>query len=225
MKSVLFTLLICLLAPQLSAQEIEKKEFFRDKNQGKSTTEARAKFVKVFIKNPDGSRTEEFRRVKDDLLLRTETYKNDKPFGVWRYYDEDGTLILERDYNFDLNYNFVPADDEVVIDLYTGDPISALPEGFQTTMMTQEVYNKSLVKNLRYPVQATRRGIQGEVFLLVSISKEGKVAFKSVFKSADFYLDLEAARVVNLLPEVAPATVNGQPINLYATCRIKFMLR
>ena len=61
--------------------------------------------------------------------------------------------------------------------------------------------------------------------LLVSISEEGKVAFKSVFKSANFYLDLEAARVVNLLPDVTPAKIKGKPVKVYATCRIKFMLR
>lgn len=227
MRRVVTAFVVCLSLSQLSAQEIVKKEYFKDKYRSKPATEQKAKFVKVLIQNSDGSNTEEFRRTKDDFLISTETYKKEFPYGIWQRYDlKSGKLISEFNYEFEVVYSSMIPSDAILIDFRSGEVKTELQGQYKApTSKDGMSYQQYLVKKIRYPRQAVRSGIQGTVEVLLTIDEKGKTELLSIAKGTNKYLDLEAARVINELPDYYPAKVNGLPTKVFAIASITFKLR
>ena len=227
MRRVIGALLLCLSVIHLSAQEVIKKEYFKDKYQSKSVTAQKAKFVKLVIQNPDGSSTEEFRRTKDDFLISTETYRENLPYGIWQRYDlKSGKLISEFNYEFEVVYSSIIPSDVILIDFRSGELKTELQGEYEAPSSKDGMtYQQYLVKKIRYPRQAVRSGTQGTVELLLTIDENGKTELLSIVKGTDKFLDLEAARVINELPDYNPAKVNGIPTKVFAVASIIFRLR
>ncbi len=57
-----------------------------------------------------------------------------------------------------------------------------------------------LTKNLRYPITAQRRKVQGTVLVAFIINKDGSITDLKVIKSASAELDREALRVLRMMP-------------------------
>ncbi len=79
-----------------------------------------------------------------------------------------------------------------------------------------------LNKTLRYPDSAVIHEIQGTVVIRFGLSKEGKVSYLKVTQSVDTYLDAEALRVMNLMPDWYPAVVAGVPVESFHVQPIVF---
>jgi TonB family protein len=62
----------------------------------------------------------------------------------------------------------------------------------------EELLNKFIKMNLRYPADALRSGIDGLVVISFTVYKDGTMSEPSVAKSVHFALDAEALRVINL---------------------------
>jgi len=82
-----------------------------------------------------------------------------------------------------------------------------------------------LNKNLRYPDSAVVYEIQGTVVVDFVVSKEGKAGNFRVSQSADKYLDAEALRVMNQMPEWIPSIFGGIAAESFKRQPIVFSLQ
>jgi len=78
-----------------------------------------------------------------------------------------------------------------------------------------------VAKNFRYPEQALDLGIQGKVFVIFIIDKDG---FVSSIRSRgpDKILEKEAERIIGLLPQMIPGKQRGKPVKVPYSVPIVF---
>ena len=87
-----------------------------------------------------------------------------------------------------------------------------------------EALTEFLRSNVKYPVEAEEKGIEGRVVLSVLIGKDGSVSNVHVVKSVDPTLDKEALRVVRLMPKWIPGKKNGRATQERYTIPFTFFL-
>jgi len=79
-------------------------------------------------------------------------------------------------------------------------------------------------RNIHYPESGKRMGVEGKVFVTVSISPEGKLISAKVTKGINNSFDEEALRVVNTMTQWQPAMQNGHAIKRTMKIAINFSL-
>lgn len=89
----------------------------------------------------------------------------------------------------------------------------------------ENAMNDFLNKNLTYPKQALRQGIQGKVWLGFIVNKEGKVSDVEVLRGIGGGCDEEAVRVIKLMPDWIPGRQSGKPVSVKYKFPINFTLR
>ena len=77
---------------------------------------------------------------------------------------------------------------------------------------------------LKYPQEAVRQGIQGQVLVDFVIDKKGKVRDVKVLRGVDPLLDEEAVRVVQASPDWKPGRVRGEKVRTHMSMYIEFRL-
>lgn len=82
-----------------------------------------------------------------------------------------------------------------------------------------------LSKELRYPPQAMREGIQGRVLLSFVVNAQGKVCDIKELKSPNVWLTAEAIRMLKECPDWTPGTHYGEPISTRYTLPIDFKMQ
>ena len=75
----------------------------------------------------------------------------------------------------------------------------------------QKGLNRWLSGHLRYPEEALKYGVEGQVVVQFTIEKDGSVDYVEVLKSASPELDAEVMRVVKLMPKWSPLKWNRVP--------------
>ncbi len=81
-----------------------------------------------------------------------------------------------------------------------------------------------LSKNVRYPVEAQKNGVQGRVIATFVVEKDGSIADARVVKSVDPLLDAEALRVIYAMPNWTPGRQSGKVVRVKYTVPITFAL-
>ena len=82
-----------------------------------------------------------------------------------------------------------------------------------------------LSKNLTYPKIAWENNIEGTVLVEFVVEKDGSISNVKPLISSNFPdLDVEALRVVKLLPKFIPGTQRGKPMRVYYKLPIQFSL-
>ena len=81
-----------------------------------------------------------------------------------------------------------------------------------------------LAKEIKYPVKAMEKGIEGQVFVSFVVSKTGEVTQVKVVKSVSEELDKEAIRVVSQMPAWRPGKQRGKTVDVEYTLPIEFMI-
>ena len=88
----------------------------------------------------------------------------------------------------------------------------------------QELMN-FLMKNVKYPKEATDKGTEGRVIVQFVVDKDGSVINPKVVKSVSPELDQEALRVVQMMPKWQPGKQNGEVVPVRFAIPVVFMLR
>lgn len=83
---------------------------------------------------------------------------------------------------------------------------------------------KYLNKNIKYPILAQEKGIEGNVIVQFVVYKDGSIVNPKVIKSADPSLDKEALRVVSSMPNWQPGVQGGKIVRTKYTLPITFKL-
>ncbi len=81
-----------------------------------------------------------------------------------------------------------------------------------------------LNKNLKYPAQARRMGIEGRVFMIFVVEKDGSLTDVSVLKGIGAGCDEESLRVLENAPKWNPGKQRGNPVRVRYNFPIVFKL-
>ena len=84
---------------------------------------------------------------------------------------------------------------------------------------------KFLSKNIKYPVEAHKNGIQGRVIVSFVITDEGDIEEPVVLRGVDPLLDAEALRVIQMMPKWKPGKQRGKAVNVKFTLPVTFRLQ
>ena len=79
-------------------------------------------------------------------------------------------------------------------------------------------------KNIRYPEEARKNGIQGRVAVSVVIDENGRVTDPVIMRSRYPALDEEALRIVGLMPQWKPGMQQGKAVKVEFTFPVTFKL-
>ena len=136
---------------------------------------------------------------------------------------------IEDDLNFDVETEEQESIDFMDIPLDEGDneedqifiSVEQMPE-FPGGINALRRY---IAENIQYPVLAQENDIEGTVILKFVVGKDGKVSNVQVLRGVDPLLDSEAIRVVKTLPKFKPGYNNGQPVKVWYTLPVMFILQ
>ena len=95
-----------------------------------------------------------------------------------------------------------------------------LPE-FQRQMCIRDRF---LSTNIKYPVEAQKKGISGRVIVQFVIMEDGTLDQAKVIRGVDPLLDEEALRVVKSMPKWKPGMDRGEAVKVRFTAPIMFNL-
>lgn len=102
--------------------------------------------------------------------------------------------------------------------------VAAYADGKATFPGGDAALQKYIAENLKYPEQAMRNGIEGNVPLQFIVKTDGTITSVKVMRMIDPDLEAEAIRLVKSMPAWTPATANGQPEESVATLNVEFRL-
>lgn len=85
--------------------------------------------------------------------------------------------------------------------------------------------NTFIVSNLKYPVFAQEKGIQGRVVVKFIVEKDGSISNVEVDRSVNPVLDNEAMRVVKAMPKWIPGQINGKAVKVECSHPFVFQLQ
>ncbi|MCH6233174.1 energy transducer TonB [Cognataquiflexum rubidum] len=87
-----------------------------------------------------------------------------------------------------------------------------------------EAWNQYLSKNLKYPTQARRMGIEGTVYVVFVVNTDGSVQDVELLRGIGGGCDEEALRVVSGAPKWSPGKQRGRPVRVRMRLPIRFKL-
>ena len=82
-----------------------------------------------------------------------------------------------------------------------------------------------MVKNIKYPEQAEKDGLEGRVVVKFKVETDGSIGDVTVAKSLGPVLDAEAVRVVKNMPRWTPGRENGKTVAVSMLIPIEFKLK
>ncbi|MBI1770489.1 MAG: TonB family protein [Bacteroidetes bacterium] len=142
----------------------------------------------------------EFRLKKYDSPLEHEDFKIDPKKA--KFLDE--FVVNDPNHNKNVVFNFVENSAEFI-------------GGIQALV-------KWLEKNLRYPANARRMGLEGRVTVKFIIEPDGSITNPQILKGFDRECDKEAIRVISIMPKWKPGTQSGRPVRQSYVIPIGFSL-
>jgi TonB family protein len=156
------------------------------------------KFRGFFDKSGTGSGIEYYKGGKEKLSGPVKAGKRD---GTWLVKDEAGAKIMEVSFMADslTKTTCFTADGKAVA---KGDCVFEQPAAFPGG---EANWTKFLQKNLRYPNDAFKKGIQGIVRIQFIVDKDGSVGELNVLTSPDKSLSNEVLRLMRQSPDWIPA--------------------
>lgn len=83
---------------------------------------------------------------------------------------------------------------------------------------------KHIADSIQYPFVPKRMKTEGKVIVQFTVDKTGQLLDAKVLKQLDYFLDKEAIRVINTLPNWIPGTLCGKNIDIIVTMPVEFKI-
>jgi len=83
---------------------------------------------------------------------------------------------------------------------------------------------KYIKDNLKYPITAFEKGIQGRVIIRFVVEKTGTINNVELIRGIDPACDKEALRVIKTMPDWKPGKMKGESVSVYFTLPIDFKM-
>nr|WP_294791663.1 energy transducer TonB [uncultured Mucilaginibacter sp.] len=77
-------------------------------------------------------------------------------------------------------------------------------------------------KNMKYPQLAKQNGVEGKVFLVFIVEKDGSLSSPKIIKGIGSGCDEEAMRLISASPKWSPGQIGGKPVRVQYTLPIVF---
>jgi periplasmic protein TonB len=106
----------------------------------------------------------------------------------------------------------------------TSDEVFTIVEDQPTPQGGMQAFYKYVGKNLKYPSQARRMGIEGRVFVQFIVDKDGSLNDVQVIKGIGAGCDDEAVRILKAAPKWKPGKQRGRPVRVRMVLPIQFKL-
>lgn len=129
----------------------------------------------------------------------------------------DSTAVLDSANNANASVAGTPADANQVYDYSI---VEVVPE-FQGG---QKEWNKYLSSNLKYPIRAREKNVQGVVYIGFIVDKNGSIRDVKIKQGIGEGCDEEALRVIRSSPAWRPGQVKGNAVSTYCVLPITFKL-
>lgn len=209
------------------AQTTETRYF--KKMHSDEVDQKKAKFSKTIIRHDDGTQTVTWRDLERNEVVTSQ--RGDEPLDVW--VSHWGGKDHVKDYNFTIVYgkrDCGPAANPTTLSnesLTIENPFVDDPaRGYVAPQLASGEKNFMifLQKNVQYPAHARRNGIQGAVYVQMTITKDGRIENIVVTDGIDTCLDKESMRVIRLLKLATPPMLNGQPVEVCGVASVKYRL-
>lgn len=195
---------------RLEEPEIKQKEQFKQVEPvaPPPALKSSIKFTAPVIKKDEEVNEEDEMKSQDELTQSKVTISIADVVGN----DEENGMIIE-----DLKEvvtQEAPKEEEVF------EMVEQQPEfpGGQAEMM------KFIKDNMKYPVIAMENGVHGRVYCQFVVGANGKIRDVKVVRGVDPYLDKEAVRVIQMMPDWIPGRQNGRAVSVRYTLPVLFKL-
>ncbi|UII77947.1 energy transducer TonB [Flagellimonas sp. HMM57] len=147
--------------------------------------------------------------------------------------DIDDSPIASTETNY--TTEIIPIDDIQVAEDDTPDEVSFIviedvpifpgcEDADDKRVCFQEMMQKHIRKNFRYPEAAQEMGLQGRVNLVFTIQKDGSIS-EVKMRGPHKVLETEAARIISKLPKMTPGKQRGTPVKVPFAIPITFKLQ
>ncbi len=118
--------------------------------------------------------------------------------------------------------------EEIIADDEHGEEIVEAPVNFASQMpepvMGLSEYYKDVAKQIKYPSQARRMGVEGKVFVQFVVNKDGSISDIATVKGIGYGCDEEAVRVLSLSPKWKPGKQGDRRVRVKMILPIHFRL-
>ena len=202
------------------------KKYYSDKYCNKVSTEQKGKYLEISSKLNDSISQIEFICLKTNTTLWRINQLRNHPYGICRYFKDNGELDHELNYNFVLKYGeFVPVRYSE-IDLKSKNLKNNTNGTFEMPVIEGN-YNDILqyvVRNFRYPQYAIENRIEGKVLAQFTIDKNGKIENISIVRGVQESVDWEVCRIIHSMQILKPAKLDGKNIDVYMIVPVVFKL-
>jgi len=158
-------------------------------------------------------------------LKTTGTYDNNKRSGVWQSYDENGKLVQTIDFATNTITPKIVSDNSKYWKK-DGDTFTEIrPDQAPAFIGGYSAFYRLIAMTLRYPADARRFNIQGDIIISIVITKDGKMVDETIENKLGYGLEEEALRLIQQIPdEWVPGTVNGECVDIKILIPIRFKL-
>lgn len=101
-------------------------------------------------------------------------------------------------------------------------------EGLSVVKKRQQCAQKKMLefiyKNLKYPTEARKNGVEGTVVITYVVEKDGTINDAKILRDIGDGCGEEALRIVNSMPKWNPGIQKGKPVNVQFNIPIRFKL-
>jgi periplasmic protein TonB len=214
---VLLTLIALLIFITSWGQETKKKTYENESPPYKETY--------YVLKDNQEVKHGDYRKNYRSFSMKGQ-YDNGKRVGVWEFTGNDGQLVQKIDFTNNSVTNLQPADLSEKYWVKEGETFKEIKLDEPPIFMGgKSWFNYYAWTLLRYPADARRNGIEGQVFISATITKEGKMIDEKVEEGPGYGTNEEALRIFLLIPDDwIPAKVNGEAVDIRVLIPIKFKL-
>lgn len=81
-----------------------------------------------------------------------------------------------------------------------------------------------VANNMKYPQKSAEKKEEGLIYVFFVVEPTGEISHIFVEKGFSIYLDLEARRIVSIMPKFSPSTINGEAVRAIVRLPINFSL-
>jgi len=166
----------------------------------------------------DGKRVHYY---ENGQLSSDESWKAGKKNGTLTYYRQDGSIsyVEERQLDSLLSWKCFREDGTLSTDPAEFNRVAEFPGG-------REAMVKFVGDNIIYPKTARKEGLEGKCFVQFMVTNEGQVSDVKIIRGVPGCreCDLEAVRVVRMMPDWIPAIDHNRPVDSYFNLPVTYQL-
>ncbi len=228
MRHLLFAVLALVLCARGHAQLVDEQVFYKDAEGTKQVEQKKADYVEETTYQNDSVKTMEFRYLKTKELVWSAEFRKDKPTDSWHlwnwnYRDFIPFKTLYRNHKPSGYYYFNAKTNQLDSVEVTGFVAPKLsPDDRDLIDSCDWTVESGFNRLVAEAINMDNVPVSGKVAVQFSIDETGKVGYVGVLKGPGKLMDAEAFRVVSLLPQFVPATLNGENFPVYLRCLISF---